>query len=160
MGIEYLPQKSNWFQVDSVFSCRFSRDHESVGVVQTQPAQVQPRDSQLAHHQSGAENTTTSHVTSSSPLTLNLLSNDSTSASSIGISSSRDSTFDYGEYEADLVFSAALVVDKQQYIYDQAEESAATQPESVQVDSSDRNDERYVVCNSMLASYPTFSSDL
>ena len=109
-----------------------------MGVAQPQPhVRIQTRVSQFSH-QSVAENSTTNRVTSgASPLSLS--TNDS--ATSIGTSSSQDSTLDCKKYEVDLVLSAALIDDKEQYAYDQVEDTATTEP--AQVDSHRENNERY-----------------
>ena len=112
-------------------------------------AQPQPRlDSQLEinHHSDGAESNNTNYdiVLTSSPLPLTLSTNDSVAATSNSIGTSpsqQESTFDSGEYEADLVLSAALVGDKH------VPWCATTEPEPeppVQADSADQNiNERY-----------------
>ena len=110
-----------------------------MGVAQQQPqVQIQTRVSRL-NHQSRAENNTSNRVTSS-PLSLS--TNDSTSTTSIGISSSQDSVFDCREYEVDLILSAALIGDKEEYAYDDQAEDAAT---SAQVNSQSQNNERYAM---------------
>jgi hypothetical protein len=121
--------------------CRFTHDPESVGVAQRQPR----LDSQLNHHSDRAENNTavTDHVTTSSPLTLSLSTNDSATAITIGTYPSQDSTFDRGEYETDLVLSVALVGDKHVPWFTC---DGDVQAEPVQVDSTHQNNERYSIC--------------
>ena len=106
-------------------------------MVQPQPL-VQTRDSQPSHD-ARAEN-----IITSNPLTLS--TNDSTTATSIGMPS-RDPPFNCREYgfEVDLVLSVALVGNKElQYSCDQAEATATTDnAEPAQVDSQSQNDGRY-----------------
>ena len=118
-------------------------------------AQPQPRlDSQLEinHHSrsDGAESNNTNHdiVLTSSPLPLTLLTNDSVAATSNSIGTSpsqQESTFDSGEYEADLILSAAFIGDKHVPWCATTCTEPDLEPEPpVQADSTDQNiNERY-----------------
>ena len=128
-----------------LYSFTHDHDHESVGVAQPQPR----LDSQLNHHHSdGAESNTTNHdiMITSRPLPLTLSTNDSVAATSNSIGTSpsqQESTFDSGEYEADLILSAALVGDKHVPWCATTEPDLEPEP-PVQADSADQNiNERY-----------------